>query len=221
MKVFSICEIGVNHLSQYDKAVRMVKLAKEAGANAVKFQKYAPLKLLGKNSPYLNDAHQLSWKELTDLSTLAHSIGLQFGCSVFSVNDIPIVDRIVDFHKIATRMNRNQEFIAKIEATKKPVYMSVQPTVDMHIPDRFKLMWCVPEYPTPKSEVLKYPYSSKFGLSSHCPDWTATYEAVKHGATVIENHVKESEHDLGCDMASSLTLKDYRTLLKALECRQH
>src|SRR5437879_4274741 len=89
MQVFSICEVGVNHLGSYDKALRMIRKAKDVGASAVKFQKYNPIKVLGKNHPALNDAHQLSWEELTRLSNEAHRLALLFGVSVFNVNDIP------------------------------------------------------------------------------------------------------------------------------------
>lgn len=216
MKIFSIAEIGVNHMGGYEQALRMIYEAKVCGATAVKFQKYNPIKLLGKDSPYLKDAHQLSWQELTDLSEAAHQWGLQFGCSVFDINDIPIADKIVDFHKIATRMNRNAEFVSRIEQCKRLTFMSVQPTVDMHVPDRFKLLWCIAEYPSLKEDILKYPYQD-IGLSSHCPDWTATLEAVKLGARVIENHVCMSKEDIGCDIPASLDFNDYGKLIKAVE----
>ena len=217
MEVFSICEIGVNHLGSYEKALRMVKLAKQAGASAVKFQKYNPIKVLGKGHPALNDAHQLSWEELHRLSDASRHLGMQFGVSVFAVNDIPIATSIGDFHKVASRMNTNSEFIARIEATKLPVYMSIQPELGIRIPERFKLMWCIREYPSTKNDVLSYPYNDQFGLSSHCPDPSATLDAVKRGARVIENHVKESDKDMGCDMESSLTFTQYELLLKAVE----
>jgi sialic acid synthase SpsE len=216
MNVFSIAEIGVNHLGSFDKALRMMYKARDVGASAVKFQKYNPIKVLGKNHPALNDAHQLSWAELTQLSKEAHWIGLKFGCSVFDVNDVPIVDAISDFHKVASRMNLRQEFISAIDKCKKPTYISIQPELGIRIPDRFNLLWCIREYPSLKEDVLKYTYNKNFGLSSHCPDWTASYEAVKQGATVIENHVKESDEDLGCDMSSSLNFNDYELLLKAV-----
>lgn len=203
-------------MASYEKALRMIYEAKECGATAVKFQKYNPIELLGKSSPYLKDAHQFSWQELTDLSEAAHQWGLLFGCSVFNVNDIPIADRIVDFHKIATRMNRRADFIARIDQCKKPTYMSVQPNVDQHIPDRFKLLWCIAEYPSLKEDILKYPYQN-IGLSSHCPDWTATYEAVKLGARVIENHVCLSKEDQGCDISSSLDFAAYKALLNEIQ----
>lgn len=210
-----IAEIGVNHLGSFDKAKRMIQKSKECGATAVKFQKYNPIKVLGKNSPYLNDAHQLSWKELTDLSDYAHKLKLNFGCSVFNVNDVPIVDRISDFHKVASRMNHNQEFISQIDKCKKLTYISIQPDLSIRIPDRFKLLWCITKYPTFKEEIFKYPYNNQFGLSSHCPDWEASLYAVQKGAKVLENHVKEFEDEKGCDMSSSLSFEHYKLLIEA------
>jgi sialic acid synthase SpsE len=213
MKTFFIAEIGVNHFGSYEKALRMIGQAKVCGAQAVKFQKYDPIRVLGKDSPHLKDAHQLSWKELTDLSKEAHNLGLQFGCSVFNPQDVAITDRISDYHKIATRMNRNAEFIAVIERCKKPTYMSVQPELGIRIPERFRLLWCIAgKYPSTKEEVLKYPYLN-VGLSSHCPDWTSSLEAIKRGAKWVENHVCESKDEIGCDISSSLDFSDYEKLI--------
>lgn len=217
MKVFFIAEVGINHQGSYEKASRMISEAKTCGATAVKFQKYNPMKVLGKDSPYLNDAHQLSWKELTDLSKEAHKLGLQFGCSVFNPQDIPIVDKISDFHKVATRMQGNPEFIARIEQCKKLTFMSIQPDLGIRIPERFKLLWCIAgKYPSTKEDILNYPYG-QIGLSSHCPDWTASLEAVKYGARVVENHVCESKDEKGCDISSSLDFSDYEKLIKACQ----
>jgi pseudaminic acid synthase len=209
-----IAEIGVNHLGSYEKALRMVKRAKDCGATHIKFQKYNPVKVLGKNHPALKDAHQFSWKELTELSAYTHSLRLLFGCSVFDVNDIAIVDGISDYHKIASRMNQDAEFVSRIEKCKRLTFMSVQPeTTSMRIPDRFKLMWCIREYPTLKEDILKYPYNRHFGLSSHCPDINATLAAIKQGAQVIEHHVCESREEQGCDINSSITFEEFKTLI--------
>lgn len=215
-KVTLICEIGVNHFGGFERACTMIQKAAECGADAVKFQKYNPVKVLGPNHPALNDAYQLSWKELTELSMYAHQLRLQFGCSVFDVNGIPIVDKISDFHKIASRMNQNQEFIARIDKCKKPTYISIQPdTTSQRIPDRFQLLWCIPEYPSLKSEILKYPYQG-YGLSSHCPDITATLEAIRLGARVVEHHVCFSREEKGCDISSSITFDELRQLRESV-----
>lgn len=210
MGVIWIAEIGVNHLGDLDKAIRMINKAANAGATAVKFQMYDPIKVLGKDSPYLQDAHQFTKKQLEDLASLSHACSLQFGCSVFNVQDIDWASQF-DFMKIASRMNRNQEFIAKCEATKLPVYMSIQPNTQINY-KRFKHMWCVTKYPSTVEDLSKYNYN-KFGLSSHCPDIQASIAAYKNGARVFEHHVKESDFDKGCDMAASITFDDYQELI--------
>ncbi|RKY38558.1 MAG: pseudaminic acid synthase, partial [Candidatus Omnitrophota bacterium] len=40
--VFIVAELSANHLQKFDNAVKLIKAAKEAGANAVKLQTYTP-----------------------------------------------------------------------------------------------------------------------------------------------------------------------------------
>ena len=51
MRSFFIAEIGVNHENSIDVAIDMVKNAKLAGADAVKFQTYKSSSLAAANSP--------------------------------------------------------------------------------------------------------------------------------------------------------------------------
>ena len=48
---YIIAEIGVNHEGSLDKAKELIKLAKEGGADAAKFQTYKAETLASKNSP--------------------------------------------------------------------------------------------------------------------------------------------------------------------------
>ena len=43
-KPFIVAEVGNNHEGSYKNAIKLVKSAKQAGANAVKFQIYNPFK---------------------------------------------------------------------------------------------------------------------------------------------------------------------------------
>ena len=50
---YIIAEIGVNHENSYDTAVKIIDLAKEGGADAVKFQFIKPAELVHPNlKPY-------------------------------------------------------------------------------------------------------------------------------------------------------------------------
>ena len=48
---YIIAEIGVNHEGSLDKAKQLIKLAKEGGADAAKFQTYKAETIASKNSP--------------------------------------------------------------------------------------------------------------------------------------------------------------------------
>jgi len=41
-QVFIIAEMSANHLQKFDNAVKLIKAAKEAGADAIKLQTYTP-----------------------------------------------------------------------------------------------------------------------------------------------------------------------------------
>lgn len=42
LPVFIVTELSANHLQKFDNAVKIIKAAKEAGADAIKLQTYTP-----------------------------------------------------------------------------------------------------------------------------------------------------------------------------------
>ena len=50
-KPYIIAEVGVNHEGSMNRAIDLIDLAKEGGANAVKFQSYKAETLASRNSP--------------------------------------------------------------------------------------------------------------------------------------------------------------------------
>jgi len=40
--IFIIAELSANHLQKFDNAVKLIKAAKEAGVDTIKFQTYKP-----------------------------------------------------------------------------------------------------------------------------------------------------------------------------------
>ena len=54
MNTFVIAEIGVNHNGQVHLAKKMIKIAKNCGANAVKFQSFKASNLVSKKARLAN-----------------------------------------------------------------------------------------------------------------------------------------------------------------------
>ena len=51
MKTFVIAEAGANHDRKFNQALKLIDVAVEAGASAVKFQTYSSETLYAKNTP--------------------------------------------------------------------------------------------------------------------------------------------------------------------------
>lgn len=217
-KTIWIGEIGINHHGNMDKAFRMIEKAKECGATFAKFQFYQPSEVLGSKHPAIAYANQcyFSQAQHETLKRRCEDVGIDYLVSVFNLRDVEWAAGLCKAMKIATRMNKRQDFIRAVANTKLPVFMSVQPelTIKKEYSKRFNLLWCVAQYPATKEDVMGYPYKG-FGLSSHCPDPSATLDAWNNGARVIENHLCESRDEMGCDIPSSLTFDEYKILINA------
>lgn len=215
-KITWIAELGINAHGDFEKMKRMCKRAYEAGATYIKGQFYNPYRVLGRKHPDLNYALQCQFtrQQHEDLSAYCMAMGASYFVSVFDIGDVAWANRFSQVHKIASRMNTNQEFISKIDQCKKMTFMSIQPELGIRIPDRFKLMWCLMNYPSVVEDIMKYPYNANLGLSSHCPDVIAIEYAINQGAEVIEAHLCESRKEEGCDISSSLEFEEFSDLIK-------
>lgn len=212
-KVDIICELGINHDGSYSKALDMINAAKLAGVSIVKFQYYDAIKLLGKDSPYLEYAARCQFtKDIhEDLKLYCDTIGMEYLVSVFDVNDIPWADMLCDRHKVASRMNQDKVFIETLRATGKEVIISTQQAFAKTM-NNVRYMYCVTKYPTPESEMGNLPCNKDLGLSSHCPSIQPTLAAIAQDATLVEHHVTFSREDVGCDHSSSITFDELAQL---------
>ncbi len=146
-KPFLIAEIGVNYydiakkenISNMDAAKLMIKKAKEAGCNAVKFQSYKADTIASKNSPAywnLNEEPTTSQYELfkkfdsfgkreyKEIAEYCKKIGILFMSTPFDFNSIDYLDEIMDIYKISSSDLTNLPFIKKIAKIGKPIIIS-------------------------------------------------------------------------------------------------
>ena len=87
-KTFIIAEIGNNHEGNFQLAKKMITLAAEAGADAVKFQTFIPEYYISSSNPdrlKRLKSFQLSQNEFTQLARFAHECGLLFFSTPFDI----------------------------------------------------------------------------------------------------------------------------------------
>lgn len=221
-----IAEIGINHQGNLELAKRMIEESHRWGADIAKFQMYDPEKVLGRDSPHLAEAKQAQFdkKQHLDLKKYCDKIGIEYGCSVFHPEDVKFFEDIgLARYKIASRSAKDLPLLESVAETEKPVLMSCGMASPSDIINAknilsssdLSLLYCVCNYPTDLKDlnlgrmVLLGGHMKDVGFSSHCPSIAPTLTAVAYGATVVENHVVFDRTQKGCDVASSLTFRQF------------
>lgn len=171
---YVIAEIGVNHEGSMDQARRLIDLAKEGGADAVKFQSYKADTLASKHSPAYWDTrkeptrsqHELFSKydrfdsdEYIALAEHCRHVDIVFLSTPFHDAAVEFLDPLMPFFKIASADITNIPFLRKVAGKKKPVVLSTGAStlgeIDIAVDTLTKagcgqiaLLHCILNYPT-------------------------------------------------------------------------
>lgn len=140
--VYIIAEAGVNHNGSLDLARRLIDVAAEAGADAVKFQTFKTEKLVSKLAPKAGYQRQTTGDEGSqydmirqlELDAIAHQqliahcdkAGIQFLSTPFDLQSVDLLAQTLDlpFLKISSGEITNAPLLLKIAQTSKPVLLS-------------------------------------------------------------------------------------------------
>ncbi len=179
--VFIIAEVSANHGQDFDKAVELVRKAKECGADAVKFQAYTPDTLtIDADNEYFRIKHPqwggqtlyelykkayTPWKWFKELKKIAEDTGIIFLCTAFDKTSVDMLEELdICAHKIASFELVDLPLIEYAAKKGKPLIMStgmadideIQEAVDTA--KRFGveeiiLLKCVSSYPAEPQEM--------------------------------------------------------------------
>jgi pseudaminic acid synthase len=177
---FVIAEMSCNHHGRYEEAERIVRAAKEAGADAVKLQTYTPDTMtLDAPQPWfrikgtiwdgrgLYDLYREAmtpWEWHAPLKKLADSLGLILFSSPFDAGAVDFLEKLgMPAYKIASFENGDLPLIRKVAATGKPVIVSTGTATVEEVDEAvktlrgagasFALLKCVSAYPAPPEEM--------------------------------------------------------------------
>jgi N-acetylneuraminate synthase/N,N'-diacetyllegionaminate synthase len=218
-EVAVVAEIGVNHEGDVEAASRLLRLAAEAGAHAVKFQTFTPGHYTSSSDPARlarvtkfaldRDAHLRLAREAKELGVVMFSTAVSDDVVPFLAEQFPAI-------KIASGDLDFETVIRAAARTGRPVILSTGlGTIDevhravgwlrdeigaTELRDRVVLMQCVSGYPAPVEEasVLGVPYLAeatglRIGYSNHVIGPDACYAAVAHGACMLEVHFTDKK----------------------------
>ena len=183
-KVYIIAEAGDNHNGDFKTALKLVDVAKRAGADCVKFQtfvteeiisKYAEMAEYQKKNTGKEESQfemvkrlELSFDEFRKIKEYCDRVGIQFLSTPFDLKSVDFLNELgVPFFKIPSGEITNYPYLIKIAHTGKPVVMSTgmcEPdeilaainVLEKNGSGEITLLHCNTEYPTPLKDVNLY-----------------------------------------------------------------
>jgi len=140
-KVFIIAEVSANHGQDYNRAVEMIKSAKECGADAVKFQCYTPETMtIDCDNKYFKIKHSkwegqtlyqlykkayTPWNWFKKLKRIADDLGILFFATSFDKTSVDFLEGLnILIHKIASFELVDLPLIEYVAKTKKALILS-------------------------------------------------------------------------------------------------
>jgi len=171
MSIFIIAEIGINHNGNVEIAKQLIDVAKEAGADAVKFQKrtidliYSKEMLaLPRKSPWgstqraQKEGLEFGLDEYIKINAYCKEKEIAWFASAWEIESIKFLRQFdLRYNKIASAMVVYEDFLKEVASEKKHTFISTGMTEFKQI-DRavdifreagcpFELMHCVSTYP--------------------------------------------------------------------------
>ena len=233
MDTFVIAEAGANHNKNFNQALKLIDVAKESGASAVKFQTYSSETLYSKNTPDFAGHSNIpklikdielprEWQK--DLKQYCDEIDIEFMSTPF---DEQAVDELVDLGvkrlKIAGFESTEWRFVDIVASTGLPLIISIGIGFEIQyigyildIVEKYgndlTLLHCNNAYPTPIEDINLNSMKSlqgfknvnSIGLSDHTMSTLTPALAVAAGATTIEKHFTLDKNLPGPDHAFAL-----------------
>lgn len=245
-RTFVIAEIGNNHNGSFDRAIEMIDLAVDMGADCAKFQmrnldqvyRKRSLNKCGEDlsTEYVLDLLQrfeLSVEEHCKLAEYCAKKEILYLCTPWDSSSVDVLESMkVSAYKVASADLTNMPLLMRLCETKKPLILStgmnsleeLEITVDfLNANDAsFVLLHCNSTYPAPLHDInLKWinklrNFHELVGYSGHERGIAVSLAAVALGATIIERHFSLDREMEGPDHAASLEYTEFKQLISGI-----
>ena len=232
MKNFQIiAEIGSNWSGNEKIGKKMIKAAKLAGADYVKFQMWKATDLYKKSEPFWNDIKraEITPEIARKFKKYSDEQKIKFFCSVFNPEAVETLENLnVKLYKIASwtasmKHKKSKSTLESIAQTKKPVIISTGMGGDVNkLKQIFRknkryFLYCISRYPT-KINQLNFTRMKKFdGFSDHTEGFLAPIMFASNflnskKTLFYEKHVSITESK-GPDKSFAMSMNDFGQLI--------
>ena len=235
---YIISEIGINHNGDMKLAKELIQKSKQSGCNAVKFQKrniesvYTKEELdTPRESPFgtttreQKEGIEFTIEQYKELEQFSEELDLDFIVSCWDLKSLNLVEKNlnVKYHKVASAMATDREFLETLHYTGKPIILSTGMCTEEEVDAALDILKnteyvlaCTSTYPTEAEELnlkyvqtLKEKYPNlKVGFSNHYNGIDDCVGSIVFGAECVEFHITKDRTMYGSDQPASIQDSD-------------
>ena len=243
-KTFVIAEAGSNHNGEFETAKKLIDVAVDAKADAVKFQSFRADKLFSTKAGKVNtfDVFELfrpretphSWNKELKLYCDDHNI--EFMSTPFDEEAVDVLYNIgVKRFKVAGFESTDLRFIKYVASTRLPIIISAGLECGKEMISRIidtchsvgckdiTILHCNSAYPTPQTDINldtikmladNFKDHIKVGFSDHTTSPITPALAVGYGAACIEKHYTLSKTMEGPDHSFAVEPNELKQMIE-------
>ena len=241
---YIIAEIGINHNGDIEIAEKMIRAAKKAGVDAVKFQKRTPLLCVPpeernrmRETPwgyitYLEYREHVEFgkDEYTRIDNLCKALDIDWFASVWDEESIDFLEQFDPIaYKVPSAALTDVGLVDKLNATGRPIILStgmstmeeIRKSVSHFDIDRLAITHATSAYPCKPEELnlrmvqtLAAEFDCPVGYSGHETGLLPSAVAVGLGAHIIERHFTLDRAMWGTDQSASVEPGGMERLVK-------
>jgi len=241
---YTIGEIGINHNGDIEIAKQLIKIAKDAGLDSVKFQKRTPELCVPEEQrnrmretpwgyiTYMEYRYKVEfgYDEYKEIDSYCKELKIPWFVSVWDTQSVDFMEQFDPIcYKIPSALLTDHELLRYIHQTGRPIILStgmstmeqIRKAVNVIGEDNLILAHSTSTYPCDPKELnlrviqtLKKEFTCPIGYSGHEVGLIPTVVAVALGACLVERHITLDRTMWGSDQASSVEPQGLRQLMK-------
>ncbi len=241
---YVVAEIGINHNGDLSIAKQLIKKAKEAGVDAVKFQKRTPELCVPpaqrnqmRETPwgyisYLDYRYKVEFGEdqYREIDRYCNECGIDWFASVWDESSVDFLEQFSPVcYKIPSASLTDHSLMRRLRETGRLLILStgmstmeqIRSTVKVLGEDHLIITHSTSAYPCEPSELnlkmvetLDKEFNIPIGYSGHEVGLVPSVVAVALGACLVERHITLDRAMWGSDQAASVEPSGFEKLVK-------